>query len=89
MILSLSVSMYFPSLYSCSLPNTIGTGKNLQYFVKSSLIFAGARYSSESLSINKTTSVPTLSFSIGVIEYSGLPSHSHLTACASFWYDFV
>ena len=64
-------------MYSVLVPNTIGIGKNLQYFVRTSSIRFFSKNSIESSLIYMTISVPRSILSILVIVYSGDPLLSH------------
>ena len=80
--LSSSVSTLLPSFHSVFLPNTTGTGMNLQYLPSSCSILPLEAYSSESLSRQRVITEPRSLLSLSSMEYSGEPSQVHLTALA-------
>src|SRR5574344_1528203 len=84
-VFGLPSSSVSPSIGSFTffVPNCIGTDMNLQYLLSSWRILLSSRKSAQSSEMYNMTSVPLSPLSIGLISYSGEPSHSHITPFSS------
>ena len=72
------------SMYSVFVPKTISTGMKRQYLFKIPSRRDFSENSVESSAMCNTISVPKVSFSTVSMVKFGEPSHTHLTADASF-----